>query len=97
MAIEHSNGCTVITGEDISLYQMIVQCSALKLEAKGMKRHGRSMLSIVKRQYGLKGNRDNIIAQMEWLLCQERIKRGYISYSGNNARVWSAGGAGLSL
>ena len=40
----------------IEIYRMIVQRQALKLEMKGIKTRGRSAYSLIKEQYGLKGN-----------------------------------------
>ncbi len=57
MAIESlgSDGF-VITGESTILFRMISLHSALKLEKLGMKRRGPSALSIVKKEFGLKGS-----------------------------------------
>ena len=56
----------MITGEaNIANVQFLAQKSALKLESIGMKRRGRSVLSIVKEQYGYKGNAAKVLAQME--------------------------------
>ena len=40
----------------IELYRMMVQRQALKLQMKGIKTRGRSAYSLIKEQYGLKGN-----------------------------------------
>ena len=40
----------------IELYGMMVQRQALKLQMKGIKTRGRSAYSLIKEQYGLKGN-----------------------------------------
>ena len=46
------------------LMQMIVQKHALKLEMLGMKRRGRSVYSIIKEEFGLKGNRQKVYDTM---------------------------------
>lgn len=59
--ITTSNGTTVIEGkESIALFSMMSLNGRLKLELKGMKSRGRSAFSIVKQQYGLKGNRQAV-------------------------------------
>ena len=40
----------------IELYRMMVQHQALKLQMKGIKTRGKSAYSLIKEQYGLKGN-----------------------------------------
>ena len=40
----------------IELYRMMVQRQALKLQMKGIRTRGRSSYSMIKEQYGLKGN-----------------------------------------
>ncbi len=49
---------------DPSAYRMIALEKALKLELLGMKRRGQSAYSIVKQQYGLKGNREKVYNQL---------------------------------
>lgn len=53
MAIEHRDGCTIITGPHIRLYQLMALRGAVQLEALGMRRRGRSA-------------RATACAQMEW-------------------------------
>lgn len=58
MAIEKlgSNGF-VVDGDDVNLFRLIALHKALKLEKIGMKlSRGRSALSIVKKEFGLKGS-----------------------------------------
>ena len=40
----------------IELYRMMLQRQALKLQMKGIRTRGRSAYSMIKEQYGLKGN-----------------------------------------
>lgn len=59
------NGVVVIdTPLGIRLYTMSAQIAALQLEAKGLKRSGRSVHSLVKQNYQLKGNRQSVIDQL---------------------------------
>ena len=56
---------TVITGSDIDLFRMSVLEKALKLELLGMKGRGRSAYSVIKSEYGLKGNRQSVYDQFK--------------------------------
>ena len=47
----------------IELYLMEAQKQALKLEIYGLKTRGRSAYSMIKEQYGLKGNIAKVYAQ----------------------------------
>ncbi|MGY8752259.1 MAG: hypothetical protein ACKVIO_00025 [Phycisphaerales bacterium] len=50
--------------EQIEKLRQLTLLSGMKLEAKGMKiSRGPTYLSRVKREFGLKGNRDKVIAQ----------------------------------
>ena len=54
---------SVITGDNIDLFRMSVLEKALKLELLGMKGRGRSAYSVIKSEYGLKGNRQSVYDQ----------------------------------
>tara|TARA_Y100000034_G_scaffold98642_1_gene120936 strand:- start:37 stop:294 length:258 start_codon:yes stop_codon:yes gene_type:complete len=54
---------TAITGSDIDLFRMSVLEKALKLELLGMKGRGRSAYSVIKSEYGLKGNKQSVYDQ----------------------------------
>ena len=54
---------TAITGDNIDLFRMSVLEKALKLELLGMKGRGRSAYSVIKSEYGLKGNRQSVYDQ----------------------------------
>lgn len=57
---------TVIdTPEGLWFYQLATRKAALKLELRGMARHGRTAYAICKEAYGLKGTRQQVLAQME--------------------------------
>ena len=57
---------TVITGaSSIELFRMMTQKSALQLEIKGIRvRRGFSAYAQIKREYGFKGSREKVLAQM---------------------------------
>jgi len=65
MPIVVRDGCTMITGPHIQLYRMMVLRSGLRLEMKGLSRRGRSIYAIVKDEFGLRGTRERVLAQLE--------------------------------
>ena len=56
---------TAITGNNIDLFRMSVLEKALKLELLGMKGRGRSAYSVIKSEFGLKGNRQSVYDQFK--------------------------------
>ena len=56
---------TTITGNNIDLFRMSVLEKALKLELLGMKGRGRSAYSVIKSEFGLKGNRQSVYDQFK--------------------------------
>ena len=52
----------------IELYRMIVQRQALILQMKGIKTRGRSAYSLIKEQYGLKGNIAKVYAEFTTMI-----------------------------
>lgn len=60
---------TFITEPDrIAFAQMLARRAALKLELKGMTRHGRSMYVVCKEAYDLKGSRQRVLDQLDALV-----------------------------
>ena len=51
--------------EEIQSFRMKTLRSALKLEILGMKRRGRSVYSIIKEEFGFKGNKQKVLQQLE--------------------------------
>ena len=70
MAIESDDSGTKITGEHIGAFRLLTIRQGLKAEARGMRltRKAPSCLSIVKREFGLKGNLASVTAQFDDLL-----------------------------
>jgi len=56
------------TPEKIDMFRFLSLRSALKLECLGMKRGGRTAYSIVKAEYGFKGNKKSVLQQMEQII-----------------------------
>lgn len=53
---------------DINAYRILALKGALKLETKGMTSRGRSAYSIVKQEFGFKGNKLSVLTQLEaWI------------------------------
>lgn len=56
------------TPEAIDLFRMRALRGALKMEIFGMKRKGQSAYSIIKQEFGLKGNKQSVLEQFEKLI-----------------------------
>ena len=56
---------TLDTPEQIDMFRFLSLKSMLKLECLGMKRRGQSAYSIIKAEYGFKGNKKSVLEQME--------------------------------
>ena len=56
------------TPEQIDAFRLRALRGALKLEILGMKRGGRSVYSIIKEEYGFKGNKQKVLQQLEALI-----------------------------
>ena len=70
MAIEIKYGITSITDEHIGAFRLLTIRRGLKAEAMGMRltRKAPSCLSIVKREFGMKGNLASVTVQFDDLL-----------------------------
>ena len=56
------------SAEEINAFRMRALRGALKLEILGMKRRGRSAYSIIKEEFGFKGNKKKVLKQLEAVL-----------------------------
>jgi len=77
MTIEHTPGMgTVITGQHIPVYRMLVQRSALALWVMHGIQTGRGIpiLKMVKQEYGLKGNKHQVLAQFSAMVDMAKIE-----------------------
>lgn len=71
-----ATGSVSIVGKPaISFYRMLVLASAIKLEALGMKHSRCSMTAMAKRELGVKGNRDKVLAAVEAKIEQMRAEQ----------------------
>ena len=78
---------TVITGEDILIFRMLTMRTGLKVEDKfnGEMRltgKGRTCYSMVKREYGFKGNRNKVLYQLE-----SYIRKQYPNHADKNVEL----------
>lgn len=68
-----SDNMIIITGtENIKMVQLLAWRSCLGLELKGLKRRGRSVYSIVKKQLGFKGSKTTVYHQLD-VYIKERL------------------------
>ena len=56
---------TLDTPEAINAYRLCALRGALKLEILGMTRRGQSAYSIIKQEFGFKGNRQKVLEQLQ--------------------------------
>jgi hypothetical protein len=61
------------TPEKIQAFRLLALKGALGLEAKGLKRRGRSALSTVKAEFNLKGTAKTVLPKFEAILRQRGI------------------------
>ncbi len=81
---KEDNGLIVLdTPEDINMFRMLSLKGALGLEVKGMKRRGRSVYSIVKEEFGLKGNKQRVLEQFTAIV--EQMKGQHEETNSNNS------------
>jgi hypothetical protein len=67
MPVQSSSGAVIFSGDDgVGLYRMLTIIQGMKLEMMGMRltRKAPSCFRIAKEQYGLKGNKAQILAGM---------------------------------
>jgi hypothetical protein len=63
----NEGGGFCITGQDdIALYRLMVMRGGLRLECKGLKlSRGTTCYTLAKREFGFKGNKAKVLAQLE--------------------------------
>lgn len=64
MSNQFQGGIILDTPEDINFFQVATQCSALKLETLGLRHSRGSVYAFCKKQYGFKGTKEKVLAQM---------------------------------
>ena len=63
------------TPNQIDAFRLLTLRGALRLEVMGMKRHGRSVYSIVKEEFDLKGNKQKVFDQFTEILQENNIMK----------------------
>jgi hypothetical protein len=68
-----SNGLIVIdTKEGVSMYRLLALKASLRLELMGMKHSRVNVYTLVKREFGLKGNKQKVYDQFVALVEQKK-------------------------
>lgn len=75
MPMVQNEGGVLITGDSIMHYRLMNMILGLKTEIRGLRLtgKGRTCYSMLKREYGLKGNKAKVLAQAEAIM--DKIKR----------------------
>jgi hypothetical protein len=72
MPIEITEGGTTITGGSIGVYRLLMLKSALQLEIRGIRVwRNASAYAILKKELGLKGNRQKVLDQATAIILQK--------------------------
>jgi hypothetical protein len=66
-------GAIMITGPHIGVARLLSLRGMLQLEIKGLTRRGRSAYSIIKTEFGLRGNREKVLAQFEEIIEKAKV------------------------
>jgi len=64
----------LITPDQIQAFRMLTLLSGLKLEVRGLRKTGRSCYQIVKQEFGLKGNRRQVLDAFQELINELELK-----------------------
>lgn len=76
MAVTVTPEATIIEGESIEQFRMIVLLKALSLEINGMKMsRGKSAYRIIKSGYGLTGNKKSVYEQFNTMVKSYKLKQ----------------------
>ena len=70
-----NEGFIAYTKDNINLFRLLSLRSALKLEIAGMKKRGRSAYSIIKEEFGFKGSKQSVLADLEELIAQKKDEK----------------------
>lgn len=72
MPIDNFSGGTTITGGAINYVRLCALKGALSLELQGLSRRGVSAYSIVKREFGFRGNKQRVYDQLVTMIDRYR-------------------------
>lgn len=77
------HGTIVVDGpEAIAFFRLLALRGAVNLEAVGLRYRGGSVTARVKREFGIKGNRDKVLAWLEAHIEAERVRQNAVADSG---------------
>ncbi len=66
------NGGIEVTGKSsISIYRLLVLLKGIKLELKGLRKHGPSCYSVIKREFSVPGTREQVAERFEEIVQQK--------------------------
>lgn len=85
------------TPAGIAFAQLCARRAALRLEARGMRRSGRSALAICKEAYGLQGSRAAVLAQLDDMISAAQARQAQRSADWSTLHVCSDGSIGGCL
>lgn len=74
--MSYMTSATVKGGEGVRFARLLALRGAVHLEGLGMKRRGRSATAIVKQEFGIKGNRDKVLAFLDSEIARMKAERG---------------------
>ena len=72
--INTQSGTMICSEHGIAMYRLLALKSALKLECLGMRHSRGSAHAIIKREFGFKGNKQHVLAQLEQYIAGIRGK-----------------------
>ena len=69
LTVDNHDGTLIVVGSDnVDRARVLVLRAALRLEVIGLGRRGRSVYSIVKQEFGFKGNKQKVLDQLnDWI------------------------------
>ena len=70
--IRTSDATIIDSPSGIRFMRLLALRGALRLEIQGLKRRGPSAFSIIKREFGLRGNRESVLTQFCEYIEQQR-------------------------
>lgn len=80
----HKDGGFLLTGEAVDFYRMATLLNGLKLEMKGLRLTAKAptCYSIIKKEYGFKGNRQKVLEQFEAYFNVMKSKVAHVDLTG---------------
>lgn len=70
----HDTMAMLTTPDQIAGFRMLTLLAGLKLEVRGLRKTGRSCYQIVKQEFGLTGNRKQVLEAFQELVYERGLK-----------------------